>query len=123
MTIPRRIGLLAALAVAALGASAPAAPAGESESIETRRGAVTFDHLVERVTAEDKLRDGLGIRAYVHWTAFGVDSERFVTNLRGADTVVDGYVAVRERIKVWLTMCYTQNGEDIACSYAQRAEA
>jgi hypothetical protein len=123
MTITRRIGLLAALAVAALGASAPAALAGESESIETRRGAVTFDHRTERLTAEDKLGDGLGIRAYVHWTAFTFDSEEFVTNRRGADTVVDRHIAVRERIKVWLTMCYTQNGEDIACSYAQRAEA
>jgi hypothetical protein len=123
MTIPRRIGLLTALAVAALGVSAPAASAGESESIETRRGAVTFNHLSERITAEDKLADGLGIRAYVHWTAFTVDSEEFVTNRRGAKTVVDRDIAVHEGIKVWLTMCYTQNGEDIACSYAQRAEA
>jgi hypothetical protein len=128
MTTPgiRRIAATGALALTMLGVSGPAASAGEDEGIETKRGAVTFTHRGERLTAADNLEDGLGIRAYLHWSEYGVEQSAYVTDRRGADGgpwVVDKDLDIREGVTVQLTMCYTDNGEDVMCSYAQRGEA
>ena len=73
MTIPttpgiiRRLAALCVLAVTAFGLSVPAASAGTDESITTKRGSASFNDKDEIVTANYKLKDGIGIQAFVFW--------------------------------------------------------
>jgi hypothetical protein len=120
----RRLAIAGALALTLFAINVPAASAGEDETIETHRGAARFIHHGERLTAADNLRDGLGIRAYLHWQEFGVYQSASVTDAGATGGWVKSKnLDIREGVTVQLTLCYTDNGEDVMCSYAQYAEA
>ncbi len=127
----RRIAVTGALALAALGLSAPAASAGESERIRTKGGEVRFEAHGERLVASDtNPSHPYVIRAYLDWrdsrgrrhtaqvTSFSTDDEESVNNL-----------SIREGTKVTLMMCYVKiDGDDgdlhvRRCSLGQRAVA
>ena len=118
-----RIAVITALT--ALGIGVPAASAGESESIKTNGGVVTFKHRDEEVTAKDTRRDGLGVAAVLAWTdASGKNRTEFVTDATGADVLSKRRdFSIRERTRVSLTLCYVHDGGIGDCSRPQRAEA
>ena len=63
--IVRRLAVVGALALTVTGLNAAAASAGEDESINTNGGRVNFFDHGEVIQANDGLRDGLGVRAYL----------------------------------------------------------
>jgi hypothetical protein len=100
----------AALTVSAIGASSAHAI---DVSIFGDYGHVEFEDYGEVLTASDDWPDGRGVRAYLNWAGGnsasaldeGFDTDRAHRNLD-----------IPEGTKVTLTMCYTKNGLDVACS-------
>jgi len=124
MTI-RHISVIGALVLSVLAIGAPAASAGESESIRTKGGVVTFTHKDEEITAKDTRRDGLGVSAVLAWSdASGKNRTVFVTDATGADVLSKFKdLSIREGTRVALTLCYVGEGGPERCSRPQRAEA
>jgi hypothetical protein len=131
MTIPttpgiiRRLAALCVLAVTVFALSVPVASAGTDESITTKRGSASFNDKDEIITANDKLKDGIGIQAFAFWK---VKKKKTVSV-----TVTDGNGAnnspntknlrIREGTKVKLKLCYVDNGVVLDCSRIQVATA
>jgi hypothetical protein len=129
-TIMRRLALLCALALAALGAGAPAASAGESEWIDTKGGKVSFDHRGEWLMAlDERPGDGYRVRAYIRWPVFGgllqraqVTDDPTIGSSGGPASFAN--LGIREGTNVELVLCYAHlSGQIAQCSRPQRAEA
>ncbi len=105
-----------------LGPGATTAFAGQSQTIETERGSVRFEHRGEILTAyAGPYAGGRGIRAYLDWTKHAI-----VTALQGAGSTgsKSKNLAIREGTTVYLRMCYTNlDNEDTRCSKRQRGVA
>lgn len=117
--VVRRLAVISALALTLFGLSVPAASAGESESISTKRGAISFRDKGERLVALDKRKDGLSIRAYLQ--------TRNGSLLSVTDPRTDGLLVIpavrdlsgiliqeNEPVRIW--MCYVKFGVDVKCS-------
>ncbi|HWK29986.1 MAG TPA: hypothetical protein VNS09_25680 [Solirubrobacter sp.] len=115
-----------ALALGLLGLGAATAHAGQSQSIETERGSVRFEHYGEILTAyAGPYAGGRGIRAYLDWTDRG-RKHAVVTALQGAGGTgtASKNLSIREGTTVYLRMCYTNlQNEDTRCSKRQRGVA
>jgi hypothetical protein len=116
-TTRRRLAAAAAVSLAALGLSAPAASAGEDESIDVNGGYVLFLDEDELLIAADQRRDGYGMRAYL--LEVGTSSVTAV----GAGERETKDLSIPEGSEVWLKACYTKKGKVVKCSNFQRAEA
>ena len=133
MTVPTTPGLrararvlaaIAALVLTVFGVAAPAASAGESETITTKRGGVAFLHKGERLRALDTRKDGLSIRAYLRTrdgstfrvTDWRTDGRFLIPAERSLDAVL-----IEENKLVSLWMCYVKFGVDVKCSKAKTA--
>ena len=130
MTIPttpgtiRRLAALCVLAVTASGLSVPAASAGTDESITTKRGSASFNDKDEIVTANDKLKDGIGIQAFVFWKTKKGTVSATVTDGNGANNSPNTKnLRIREGTKVNMKLCYVDNGVVTKCSRVQVATA
>jgi hypothetical protein len=133
MTLPRitrRLALPCVLALAALGAGAPAASAGESEWIDTNGGKVSFNHRGEWLMAlDERTGDGYRVRAYLRWPVFGglidraqVTDDPTIGSLGGPASFAN--LAIPEGTNVEIVLCYTNlSGGIVRCSRPQRAEA
>lgn len=116
----RRLICTITVAVAACGLSAPAASAGESETISTKRGTVTFNADTGYLFALDSRRDGLGILATLTWKNNGGETLRDA----GAGGVAESeFVNLLEGTKVKLRMCYFSDTAIVKCSKPQKAVA
>lgn len=114
-----RIAVASALAFAVwCGLGTPAASAAQDARIDGRYGYVTFDAYGEVITAADIWVDGYGVRAYLQW-----DGRRASVTAAGDLYPVSRNLSIREGTEVWLTMCYTDNGDAFKCSDPKRAEA
>jgi hypothetical protein len=116
----------AAAAVAAIAAGSPAAVAapdhqtyGVTQSIRTERSGTYFYHWGDELVVSDYMADGLGARAYLTW---GGNRVTVYTN-RGKDTSDRRNLNLREGTAVWLQLCWTDDGENIRCSQAQKGIA
>jgi hypothetical protein len=122
----RRLTVLGAAAFAVVALGAPAASAGQSQSISGERGHVRFDDYGEILTAfAGPYAGGRGVRAYLTWTHQG-SHKVSVTALQGADGTGKERknLTIPEGTTVWLRMCYTNlSDEDYKCSRRQRAVA
>jgi hypothetical protein len=120
----RRLAATGALALTVFAVSAGTATAGESESIKTDGGHVTFEHRDEEVTAEDTRVDGLGVQAVLVWVD-ETDHNRtvFVVDATGADDLSKFKdLTIREGTRVALTMCYVDDFGPSECSRTQTGE-
>jgi hypothetical protein len=123
--IVRRVAIVGALALTVLGLSVSTASAGESEKIETKRGAVGFDEYGDEIWADDTRRDGYGIRGHLRWIEGDRVVEAVVLNNFGAGSPVHWVdVEVPEGHIVWLWMCYVNKyNVEVRCGRSQRGEA
>lgn len=126
MTLSKILSLAVVGALAASGLSAATASAGESQTIETERGAVSFEHYGEILEAyAGPYAGGYGVRAYLDWTDGG-SKKASVTALQGADGTgsKSRNLSIREGTVVYLRMCYTNlSNEDVKCSKRQKGRA
>jgi hypothetical protein len=119
------IAAICALAIAAFGLTAPAASAGENESIKTKGGLVTFKHKDEQIEAWDNRPDHLGVQATLAWTdAAGDNHTKWVIDTTGADELGKFKdLSIRDGTRVALTMCYVDDTGPTDCSRPQSAVA
>ncbi len=120
----RRLAAVCVLAVTVLGLSVSAASAGTDESITTKRGSASFNDKDEIVTANDKLKDGFGVQAFLFWKVKKKTVSVTVTDGNGANNSPNTKnLRIREGTKVNLKLCYVDNGIVTKCSRVQVATA
>jgi hypothetical protein len=124
----RTITAVAGSAVAgAVVALAPLAPAMAEKSVElytngARGSFYGYDQPKgEAIQIKDKAKDGLGARAYLHWSSTKSAS---VTVTSGFGHTATKDLAIPEGTKVDLQVCYVnKSGVDVRCSKSVRGEA
>jgi hypothetical protein len=128
MTCPT---ITSALACAlALTVTVPAAHASQ-QRIRTNGGVVEFFNVrsggpaddVESISAHDKRRDGVGVRAYLNWSDERGLHRASVTDPKSTGGGDADDVAVPEGTAVVLNMCYIDEGRITRCSCSQGAIA
>ena len=123
-TIVRRLIAISALAVTLFGLSVSAASAGESETISTKGGSVSFRDKGERLVALDQRKDGLSVRAYLQirkGSLFSVTDPRTDGALLIPAVKDLSGVLIQENTAVRLWMCYVKFGVVVRCSNYKNA--
>jgi hypothetical protein len=122
-----RIATIVALAALAVGA--PAASA-DNQRIRTKGGVVTFSDAggpfgsdIVSLSAHDKRRDGLAVRAYLQWADRKGVHRVSVTDPRSSGKGAAKDFKILSGTAVLLSMCYIDNGRIKQCSFSQPAEA
>jgi hypothetical protein len=126
--ILRRVAVSAALALTVFAVSAPAALAGKSQSIDTKGGFVSFNHVDEYLYVDDERGEGWSVVAELKLRDGAVPISR-VTDGDGANGNPNrDDLSFREGTDLSLRMCYedrlpTGAAIVISCSGWQNAEA
>jgi hypothetical protein len=115
--ISKKLAISGALALALLVAAAPAASAGEDESIDFNGGYVLFLDEGEMLYAADQVKDGYGVRAYL--LQYGTS----VVDAVGVGTRNHKNLSIPEGSEVWLKGCLTRKGHNVRCTQWQSATA
>jgi hypothetical protein len=126
MTITK-ITLAPALALALVAINVPAASASD-QRIRTKGGEVNFSDSAfgsdtVSISAKDKRRDGLAVRAYLQWTDRSGVHTASVTDPRSSGKGAAKDVKILSGTAVLLSMCYIDNGRVKQCSFSQPAKA
>ena len=125
----RRIAVTTGLALTVAGIGGVSAASASQQRIRTDGGEVEFVNSdgagdnVESISAHDKRKDGVGVRAYLDWSDARGLHRASVTDPRSAGKGDAKDVAVPDGTAVLLTMCYIDNGHIRRCSRSQGAVA
>ncbi|MGW6455940.1 hypothetical protein ACWF94_08415 [Streptomyces sp. NPDC055078] len=105
--------------LAAFGAGMSTASAGTTQSIRTERAGAYFYDWGDQLRVSDYKKDGLGARAYLTWGS----NKASVHANGGVNDSAEKDLNLKEGTTVWLTLCYTDKGEDVQCSAPQKGVA
>jgi hypothetical protein len=116
-----RIVTIAALALTTLALDVSSASAGSDEHINTAGGSAHFyADGTEQIFVSDIRADGQGVRAQLRWKGSSIS----VNDFNGAGNGFEHEnLALDERTKVQLRLCYTNNGHNVRCTGWQNATA
>jgi hypothetical protein len=118
----RRSAAAGALTLALGGLAAQPASAGSDERIDVKYGYATFRSDGDRLAAGDIWADGRGVRARLTWVRRGKTKRASVLD-GSAGYESARHLSIREGTTVYLQLCYTNDGKDLNCTRAQKAEA
>jgi hypothetical protein len=114
--------VVGALALSALGLSAPVASAGSNERIDVKYGYVRFESEGDKLVAGDIWGDRRGIRARLGWeTKKGPKTASVIDTFAGLES--SKHLSIAEGTTVYLQLCYVRGTHDLSCTRVQKAEA
>jgi hypothetical protein len=114
----RTFAATVALGAAVLGGSAPVASAGDPATIRTAIGDASFDDLGELLVVTDNRKDGLSTMANLTW-----DDGSVTIFASGAGDDETRNLSIPEGKRVWLLLCYRDNGVTQHCYPAKPGTA